>query len=492
MPHNNKHLGRNPISLAGALIAFVALMNTIFLIYIDARASHANPYLGILAWIVAPAILSLGLAVYIAGLLIERRRRHRHAPEMVRPYPSLDLNVRRTRFIVTAVFAGVICFVTASVIGSYQAFHYTETDAFCGTLCHQIMIPEYTAYKLSPHARVGCVGCHVGAGATWYVRSKLSGSYQVYAALANKYPRPIPSPVENLRPAQQTCEQCHWPEKFFGAQLKVFNHYQYDEQSTPREVRLLIKTGGGSPSSGMTSGIHWHMNISNEITYAATDWQRQDIPWIQVKDRSGKVTEYRSEGSKLTPAQIAALPHRRMDCVDCHNRPTHIYLSPDRSVDRALLAGTIDRSLPFAKQQSVTVLSKDYKSTPQAMQAIANDFTAYYRTNQPAVFAAKKASIDRSVTTLKQIFGNTRFPEMNVDWRTHRDNVGHLYTLGCFRCHDDQHVSADGKRISKECTVCHTVLGESGATAEFQHPVELGDLRNFNCADCHSGGVMSQ
>jgi nitrate/TMAO reductase-like tetraheme cytochrome c subunit len=488
----NTSLGRNPISLAGLLIAFVALMNTVFLIYIDARGSHGNPYLGILAWIVAPAILSFGLAVYIAGFLIERRRRRKRSPDVVAAYPHIDLNVPRTRAIVGGTFAGVILFVTASVIGSYQAYHYTESDAFCGTACHQPMHPEYTAYKISPHARIGCVQCHVGGGAEWYLRSKLTGSHQLFAVLTGKYPRPIPTPVDSLRPAHETCEQCHWPEKFFGTQLKVFNHFQYDEQSTPREVRLLIKTGGGSPSSGMTSGIHWHMNISNEITYAATDRQRQEIPWIQVKDRNGKVTEYRVEGSKLTPAQIAALPHRRMDCVDCHNRPTHIYLSPDRSVDRALLASTIDRSLPFAKQQSVTVLSKDYKSTPQAMQSIANDFTAYYRTSQPAVFASKKASIDRSVATLKQIFGNTRFPEMNVDWRTHRDNVGHLYTLGCFRCHDDQHVSADGKRISKECTVCHTVLGESGANAEFQHPVDLGDLRNFNCADCHTGGVMSQ
>ncbi len=489
---SNTSLGRNAISLAGALIAFVALMNTIFLIYIDARASHANPYLGILAWIVAPAILSFGLAVYIAGLLIERRRRRKRAPGAVALYPRIDLNERRTRFIIVGTFAGVICFVTASVIGSYQAFHYTETDAFCGTLCHQIMIPEYTAYKLSPHARVGCVGCHVGSGATWYVRSKLSGAYQVYAAIANKYPRPIPSPVENLRPAQQTCEQCHWPEKFFGAQLKVFNHFQYDEASTPKEVRVLIKTGGGSPGSGITSGIHWHMNISNEITYVATDRQRQEIPWIRVKDRTGKVTEYKTEGSKLTAAQIAALPHRRMDCVDCHNRPTHIYLSPDRSVDRALLAGNVDHSLPFAKQQSVTVLSKDYKSTAQAMAAIATDFNAYYKNTYPAVYAVKKASIDRSVVSLQRIFGSTRFPEMNVDWRTHKDNVGHFYTQGCFRCHDDQHVSADGKRISKECTICHTVMGENGATTEFQHPTELGDLRNFNCADCHSGSVMSQ
>jgi nitrate/TMAO reductase-like tetraheme cytochrome c subunit len=485
-------LGRNPVSAAGAVIAFVALTNTLFLIYIDGHQAHSNPYLGILAWVVAPAILSFGILVYVAGLLIERRRRRLHAPEAYPEFPRIDLNVRRTRVIVTATFAGIILFVTASVIGSYQVYHYTDSDAFCGTLCHQVMHPEYTAYKASAHARVGCVGCHVGAGATWYVRSKLSGSYQLYSVLAHKYPRPIPSPVENLRPAQETCEQCHWPEKFFGAQLKVFNHYQYDETSTPKTVQMLIKTGGGSPSGGMTAGIHWHMNIANEISYVSNDKQHQDIPWVRVKDRSGHVTEYLKEDSKLTAAQIEGMHPHRMDCVDCHNRPTHVYVSPDRSVDRALFAGTVDHSLPFAKQQAVAVLAKDYTTTEQALKSISDDFNAYYKKTYPDIYAAKKASIDRSVTTLRQIFQNTRFPEMRVDWRTHRDNVGHMYSLGCFRCHDDQHVSKDGKRISKECTICHTVLAEGNEKAEFTHPVELGDLRAFNCADCHNGGGMSQ
>lgn len=485
-------LSRNPISAAGAVIAFVALTNTIFLIYLDSRQMHPNPYLGILAWIVAPAILSLGIAIYVAGLLFERRRRRVRSPEAFSEYPRIDLNIRRTRMIVIATSAVLIVFVTASVVGSYQAYHYTESNEFCGTACHQPMHPEYSAYHVSPHARVDCVECHVGGGAKWYVRSKLTGSHQLYALLRGNYPRPIPTPVDNMRPARETCEQCHWPEKYFGTQLKVFNHYQYDEQNTPVEVKLLIKTGGGSSASGLTGGIHWHMNLANEITYAATDRQRQDIPWVRLKDGAGHVTEYRREGSKLTAAQIAAIPSRRMDCIDCHSRPAHNYVSPDRSVDRALLAGTIDRSLPFAKQQAVTMLSKDYASTPQAVTAIARDFSAYYKRSYPAVYASKTASIDRAAATLQQIFQNTRFPEMRVDWRTHRDNAGHLYSLGCFRCHDDQHVSADGKRISKECTVCHTVLAATGANAEFQHPVELGDLRNFNCSDCHAGSNMSQ
>lgn len=487
---NTPRLWRNLVSEIGVGLAVVALANLGFLIYLDARQTHgSNPYIGILAWLVAPAILICSIALFLLGLFLERRRRRRQAPDEVPRYPRVDLNDPRTRALLLAASFALIVFVTMSVVGSYQVYHYTDSDAFCGTLCHQVMHPEYTAYKQSPHARVGCVGCHVGAGATWYVKSKLSGAYQVYAALADKYPRPIPSPVANLRPAQETCEQCHWPEKFWGAQLKTFDHYAYDEQNTPRQVRMLIKTGGGSPTTGPTSGIHWHMNIANEVTYIASDRQRQDIPWVQMRNRrTGQVTVYRSESSKMTDAQVAAATRRRMDCIDCHNRPTHIYLSPDHAVDQALRSGTIDRSLPFVKQQAVAVLAKDYPSTQAAMQSIATELPKWYRENQPS---ANKQSVDGAVKAVQQIFSNTRFPIMRVDWRTHPDNVGHFNSLGCFRCHDDQHVSADGKRISKECTVCHTVLNEANpASATFEHPVDIGDLRAVNCSDCHTGSGM--
>jgi hypothetical protein len=330
------------------------------------------------------------------------------------------------------------------------------------------------------------------------VRSKLSGAYQVYSTIANKYPRPIPSPVHNLRPAQETCEQCHWPEKFWGAQLKVFNHFGYDEQNTPRETRMLIKTGGGSPTTGPTTGIHWHMNIANEITYIASDDKRQKIEWVRMKDRNGRVTEYTLNGSKLTPQQIAAAPKRRMDCVDCHNRPTHIYLPPDRAVDRSLLAQRIPRDLPYIKQQAVTALTKDYKTTADALKTISGDLEKYYQETYPDVYRTRRADIGRAVAELQSIFRTIRFPEMNVDWRTHPDNIGHFYSVGCFRCHDDQHVSKTGQAITKDCQACHSLVGQaqSGVVmveapkADFQHPVDIGDLREMTCAECHTGSSM--
>ncbi len=490
-PQKTPGLHRNLISEAGIGLALIGLANLGFLIYLDSTARASNPYMGILTWIVAPAILICGLLLFIAGILIERRKRHFLAPGEVARYPNVNLNEQRTRMILISSAVGIFLFVIMSVVGTYQAYHYTESDAFCGTACHEVMHPEYTAYQASPHARVGCAGCHIGPGAGWFVRSKLSGAYQVYATIFRKFPRPIPTPVENLRPAQDTCEQCHWPEKFFGEQMKVFSHYAADEENTPRETRLLIKTGGGSPTEGLTSGIHWHMNILNEVTYVATDRQRQVIPWVQMHDRkTGRVTIYKTEGAEITDAEIAALPKRTMDCVDCHNRPTHIYYSPEYSVNSALHAGSIDLSLPYVKQQAVAVLAADYESTDQALRGIATDLPAWYQENEPEVFTAKKKEIDVAVQTLQQIFRTTRFPEMKVDWRTHPNNAGHFISMGCFRCHDDQHVSSDGKVISKDCNICHTVLSENNTAGEFEHPVELGDMRDFNCSDCHTGGGM--
>ena len=276
----------------------------------------------------------------------------------------------------------VVVFLMLSAVGSYRAYEFTDSVQFCGELCHTVMHPEFTAYQQSPHARVACVECHVGSGASWYVKSKMSGLRQVYAATFNTFPRPIPSPVQNLRPAAQTCEQCHWPKKFWGAQLKTINHFGYDEKNTVRTINLLVKTGGGDANNGMATGIHWHMNIANKISYIS-DEKRQNIPYISAVNLKGEVTEYFTKDNPPTAEQIAKAAKRSMDCVDCHNRPSHIYTPPDRSVDNALAAGRIDVALPYVKQQAVTVLTKEYKGTDEAVKTIGVEFPKYYASAYP-------------------------------------------------------------------------------------------------------------
>jgi hypothetical protein len=258
--------------------------------------------------------------------------------------------------------AFLVVFAMMSAVGSYKAYEYTEPVQFCGQVCHSEH-PEFTTHQLSAHARVACVECHIGSGATWYVKYKLSGMRQLFAEAADTFPRPIATPVHNLRPAPQTCEQCHWPEKFYGGQLKVFTHYSSDEHNTVRQVRLIIKTGGGNPATGAATGIHWHMNVGNKIDYVAADEKRQVIPYVRVEDLQGRVTEYYAQDSKLSKDEIAKSTRRRMDCVDCHNRPTHVFVAPDRAVDQSLAASRLDPSLPFIKQQAVAVLAASYPNT---------------------------------------------------------------------------------------------------------------------------------
>ncbi|HXJ86161.1 MAG TPA: NapC/NirT family cytochrome c [Candidatus Binatia bacterium] len=491
--HRSRMVLRNPISLAGVALAIVSIANIFIFFLIDQIATKPAPYVGILAYMVSPGFLIFGLLLMLVGVLMER---HKHvAPSAF--YPRIDLNDRTQRGAVISFVTFLFVFVVVSTAGSYKAYEFTESTTFCGQLCHTVMIPEYTAYQLSPHARVECVECHVGPGATWFVKSKLSGTRQVFATIFNTYPRPIPSPVQNLRPAQQTCEQCHWPKKFYGGQLKVFSHYANDEKNTLRQIRMIIKTGGGDPATGQPEGIHWHMNIGNKIDYVAADEQRQVIPYVHVEDMQGRVTEYYAKDSTLTKDQIAKAPRRHMDCVDCHNRPTHIYVPPDEAVDQAILAHRIDVSLPFIKQQAVTVATATYKTKEEAMRGIASGVQGFYETKYPDVAKSKQLEIRNAVVEIQQIYGRTTFPDMKLNWQTHPNNLGHYYFAGCFRCHDGQHLSADGRVISKDCNQCHTMMSETegGATAittappVFQHPVDIGDLTQVNCADCHTGGT---
>jgi len=483
---------RNYISFVGVAIVIASLASVLLLFFIEITSTVENPYVGILTYIIFPSILMFGLLVVGLGMFRERRRRRRSAPDAIMAYPKLDLNDPHARHAFLTFLVVTFFFVSASAFGSYRAFEYTESVSFCGQTCHTVMKPEFMAYQAGAHARVRCVDCHVGSGAGWYARSKLSGAYQLYSVTFNKYSKPISTPVHNLRPAPETCEQCHWPEKFFGAQMKVFNSYAYDEQNTLRQRRMLINVGGGSPSNGLVTGIHWHMNIANEITYISTDDHRQVIPWVQIKNREGKITQYYDRNRPLPADQIANSSKRKMDCVDCHNRPAHVYLPPDVAVNQAFVAGRLDVSLPYLKRKAVEVLSKQYDTTPQALTSIEKGLNEFYQANYKDVYAQKPDAIKGAVAELQRIFQTYFFPEMKTNWETHPNNIGHLYFSGCFRCHDGEHVSDSGKVITNDCNVCHTMLYDSAGpperntrTGSFQHPVDLGALASHKCDYCH-------
>jgi hypothetical protein len=487
---------RHPLSLVGAGLVILSAISILFLLLIEAVSGRANPYLGIFTYMVYPALLLLGMALVPAGILLERRRRVSSGE--VPPYLVIDLNNPRTRGVfVSVVISSLILLLLMSTV-TYEAYHFTESVAFCGELCHSVMEPEYTAYQAAPHARVTCAECHVGSGAGWYVQSKLAGAYQIYSVLFEKYPRPIPTPVHSLRPAQDTCEQCHWPEKFFGAQLKVISRFGHDEKNSVRQIRTLLRTGGGSPTSGITAGIHWHMNIANEVWYGAADRQRQKIPWVRIKDAQGRITDYFDRSVSLTPEDMKKLEVRRMDCVDCHNRPSHIFRDPDSAVDLVLLAGLIDRTLPFIKREAVRALSQQYADREKAREGIATSIDSFYLQRYPQIHQTKREAIKNAVAELQRIYRTNMFPEMRVDWRTHPDNIGHTLYPGCFRCHEGNHVSSEGKVLGKDCQLCHTIIGqetmlpdptEVPAAEKFKHPWPLlGKHAQLSCNQCHWRG----
>jgi nitrate/TMAO reductase-like tetraheme cytochrome c subunit len=478
---------RNYISFLGIALVAASLTSIGLLILIELSSGGDNPYTVLVTYILLPGVLVLGIAVIFTGMLLERRRRRRDPDAHIAPYPILDLNdpARRRSLIVFLCLSFVFLFLSA--FGSYRAYEYTESVQFCGQQCHAVMKPEFVSYNASPHARVRCVECHVGHGPEWYVRSKLNGMHQLYAVTFNTFNRPIQTPVHNMRPANDTCAKCHWPEKFHGEQLKVFNHFGYDETNSLNQTKMLIKVGGGSSETGEVGGIHWHMNVANEVTYIANDEKRQDIPWVRVKDRTGKVTEYFARGSSFTPAQVEQAPKRTMDCIDCHNRPTHIYLSPNEAVDRSLTAGRLDVNLPYIKARAVEVLSGEYATNDEAVAAIEKRLTDYYRVSHPE-------AVTSVVNEVKQLYQTYFFPEMKTDWRAHVNNIGHYNAQGCFRCHDGQHFSNDGRVIRNDCAICHTTVEQSfgGRTFQppnmvFQHPVNLGDKNTWQCAACHKG-----
>lgn len=499
-------LWRNAMSYLGIAMSGVAALLIAILLIIDMLAAIHSAYLGVLLFFILPVFFMAGFVLLAWGMWDEHKRRRKTSVVEIPQFPILDLNVgaHRTKFLIfilgaafTALFLTVI---------AYEAYHFTESLTFCGELCHEVMEPEATASQNSPHARVSCAGCHVGPGAGWYVRSKLAGSRQMLAVLLDSFPRPIPPAIQHLRPARETCEECHWPEKFYGSKLKVRTHFGFDEKNVPHDISMLVRIGGGeSVAKEGGSGIHWHMLSDREVTFKAADAGLQVIPVVWEKHADGKVVEYRMEGyvedAEHDPEGGHADVERLVDCVVCHNRPTHIYRSPDSAMDKALFEEAIDHQLPYVKRLGVEVLIGEYASHEEAAVEIREKVWDFYKDGYPDIVDDRAAAIEDAVTVITGIYNDNFFPEMNVSWKKYPDNIGHWIFPGCFRCHDGKHVSEDGRVIRRECVICHTMPESSPSTHwteampagtdwETWHPWDLKyQHAEMNCNVCHDGGL---
>jgi hypothetical protein len=445
---------RNPVSIAGAVLVSASALLFLFVFLLDLFGMHTNPYLGIVFFLILPGVFVAGLLIIPLGVVLERRRVLRGLP--ARQWPRIDLNEPRQRRIVGVVAVLTLVNVLIVSLAAYRGIEFMDSPQFCGQVCHTVMEPEYTAYRDGPHSRVRCVDCHIGPGAPWFVKSKLDGTRQVLAVIRGNYSRPIASPVTNLRPARDTCEQCHWPEKFHGDKVEVIREYGNDEKNTESVTRLMVHVGGGSERLGVASGIHWHMNVANVVEYVATDPKRQTIPYVRLRDRQGNVREYRAPG--VTDEEIAKGERRVMDCVDCHNRPSHPFsASPERAVDGAIARGEVPLALPFVRREAVSALKVEYPDQETADSDIAQRLRSFYGQNYPELASSHGPDLDKAVLAIQRVYGRNVFPKMKVTWGTHENNLGHVDSPGCFRCHDDQHKTADGRVIRQDCDLCHDI-----------------------------------
>jgi nitrate/TMAO reductase-like tetraheme cytochrome c subunit len=459
-------LGHNPLTLLGAVLTTASALTMLGfwgLEILQLRPVH--PYAGIVLFMVLPGIFVAGLLLMPVGVFWHRSRLRKKG-QLPDSYPQIDLTRPTLRRGLSLLGAATALNVVILSTASYKSVEHMDSAQFCGMTCHSVMAPEYTAYLDSPHSRVACVQCHIGPGASWFVRSKLSGTRQVFAVTFGTHSRPIPSPVEHLRPARETCEQCHWPQKFHGDKFLVRTTYADDEKNTASTTVLVLKVGGKTWQGA--TGIHGrHLDDNARITYVATDGRRQVIPKVTYLDDSGKTVEFESSEVKPSAEELAGGERRSMDCMDCHNRPSHTFEMPERAVDRAMAAGRISAELPYVKKKAVELLRAEYPDRATATRRIAEGLAEFYKSEHPQSYASHRALIESAGQEAAAIYLRNVFPNMKVSWGTYPNNIGHEDFLGCFRCHDDNHKAKDGRTITQDCNACHTIV---------ENPKVLADL----------------
>jgi hypothetical protein len=447
---NRALLVRHPLAVVGVVLTTVSAV--VFIALLVAMLSGValnNPYAGLVVFIVVPALVVLGLLLIPLGMWLEYRRLQRH-PETARDWFVFDFRRPAVRARAIAILALTVVNVSIVLLASSAAVHWMESPAFCGQVCHTPMHPEFTAWQNAAHSRVTCVQCHVGGGARAFVHYKFNGVRQLYHVVRGDYPRPIPGVVTDLRPALEVCGACHWSEKVSGDVVRIKREYAADEANTETMTVLQMHVGGPGAPTANGRAIHWHADPRLQIEYVFTDAERQTIPYVKVTDAQGRVREYTVEGT--SPDVIANGERRQMDCVDCHNRVGHrVSPTAEQAVDRAIATGGIDRGLAFIKREAVRLVTASHPTVDQGLAAIDGELRKFYMSSGRTV----DAQLARSVATVQNIYRRNVFPEMKVTFGTYPDNIGHITSQGCFRCHDDSHNTKDGATISADCEYCH-------------------------------------
>ena len=456
--------GNNPISLAGGAITTASGVTMIayWLVEIFGRPND-NPYLGIIFFLLLPALFIAGLILIPVGLYL-RRRKLQQAGQIPAEFPKIDLNDRIFRHGLDIVLVATILNLLVVSVASYRGASYMDSPQFCGQSCH-VMHPEFTAYKIAAHSHVACVECHIGSGAEAYFSAKVNGTKQILEVTFDRHPTPIPSPVESLRPARYTCEGCHTPARFVGERLLVKSSFADDAQNSETQTVLVLHLGGLDGLSHLT-GIHGvHLG---HIEYVATDFSRTTIPWVERQNGDGSETVFTT-----LPAGsgVPAGERRVMDCIDCHNRAAHPFVTAEEALNQAMSDGPVSPELPWIHKEGLVLLQASYASQDEARVKIPQQLEAFYRSEHPEVLATKANLVKRAAEGLVTLYSQNVFPFMKLTWGTHPNHIGHMSYPGCFRCHDGNHTAKDGTTIPQDCSTCHNLLA-----VDESKPKVLADL----------------
>jgi hypothetical protein len=425
---------------------------------------YTNAYMGLITYLLFPTIFFIGLFCIPLGWLKSLKITGKTSNELI--FKQFDNTDSQPKLFGSKVFLFLLGLTAINVVfmlgASTRTLHFMESAEFCGTACHNVMSPEYIAYKDSPHANIPCIECHVGEGVGALIETKLSGARMMFKAITNTYSRPIPTPVHNLRPANATCEKCHWPEKKYNTRLKQIVHYKNDENNTPQYSTLNLKI------DNKNGGIHWHINPENKIKYASKNNDRDIMVWVDQLQDDGSWVRYSNKKEKENSEFDYHI--KEMDCVDCHNRVAHIFESPEKSIEKLITNGKISSTLPFIRKEAIDAVTGFTHDNNLGFTQIENHLQSYYNNKYPQ-FSENK--LDQAIGEIQKVYSKNIHSQMNIDWNTYPNHLGHQETDGCFRCHNNNMVNQNGIHIRSDCTMCHSILAnDSDKPFQYLYPVK--------------------
>ncbi|MFH1699703.1 MAG: NapC/NirT family cytochrome c [Candidatus Zixiibacteriota bacterium] len=489
-------LFRHPMAALGGALVTAGGALFLILLLLDFTQGTENPYRSLVTFVIVPTIMLIGLVLFLLSIWIQVRKARKKGEDVkfnLSIDPS-DPGYMKNLWLFLGIFSTLIILLIYSGTRAYEA---TDSVGFCGETCHEVMGPQNVTYHNSPHARVACVECHIGPGASFWVKAKFDGIRQLFATANNSFSRPIETPVHNLRPAQETCESCHWPQQFYGEKMVTHTYYKSDEENSPWTIKMLVKIGGGNPRTGKLEGIHWHMIGSNKVEYIATDTKRHDIPWIRLIKDNGDTLIYTDPDADPIDLDDPNIEVRQFDCMDCHNRPSHLFLPPAKAINLALSGDRISTDLPFVREAGLKILVKEYIDMKEARTEILLGLTKYYEEKHPEIAKNMKPEIFEASKALLEIYEQNFFPEMKTDYRVRENYLSHFVNNGCFRCHDRIKENERGEKLSYACNTCHLIVAQGPSSnldeitgsiigLDFEHPEDIDEAwKEMLCTDCH-------